>query len=402
MHDQAISIDAHDAEKSTFIYRRQSGLAWLVLKNIVLNAITLFFYRFWARTNWRRHLWSNVVLRGDPFEYTGTGLEMFKGFLIAMAILAPLLIGFEIFYRFVDPGGAIAQFGRWSYLCAISLLWIAAEFYARRYRASRTRWRGVAFALEARYGEYLGIYFKTTFMAAFTFFLMVPHASLKREIWFLQRTRFGDRFFSDGPESNKLLPYWMVVWVSAVVTMVAVGFTAAFIREKNIAGVRGAAVILDTLPSATLAAVAFAVMVIGYLVYRVAMFRLIANSVRIGEVSFVSAARSTRIFLDIAVFGILLMVGVVTLFFVALYFGVEGRPKLSASAGILFSFALISLSFFIYLFLRDVWLRPRIVKHLISTLTVVNAQLLDSIAAGAEQTISRGEGLADSFDVGIG
>lgn len=402
MLDQAIGADVDAGERSAMIYRRQSGLAWLVVKNIVLNTVTLFFYRFWARTNWRRHLWSNVVLRGDPFEYTGTGLEMFKGFLIALAILAPMLIGIEVLHRFFDTDTAIAQFGRHAYLLALAILWSAAGFYARRYRLSRTRWRGVAFALDAKFFEYLTMNLKTAAMTVFTLFLMAPQASLLSEMWFIQRSRLGDRFFSGEPDSNKLIPYWMVVWGGAIVTIVAVGFAAASIRERNIAGVRGVAAAADAIPAITIAVVAFVTLIVGYLVYRVAMFRLIANSVRIGEVSFVSAARSTRIFLHIAVFGILLMVGVFTLFFVALYFGVEGRTNWSASAGILFSFALISLSFFIYLFLRDVWLRPRIVGHLISTLTVVNAQLLDSIAAGNEQAISRGEGLADSFDVGIG
>ncbi len=402
MHDQAMSVDVPDAERTKVIFRHRSGLVWLVLKNIVLNVVTLFFYRFWARTNWRRHLWSSVVLRGDPFEYTGTGLEMFKGFLIALAILAPMLIGIEVLHRFVDPGSGIAQFGRHAYLFAMATLWIAAAFYARRYRLSRTRWRGVAFALDANLSEYVTLNFKTAAIAVLTIFLMVPQASLAREMWFIQRTRLGDRFFSGDPNSNKLMPYWMVVWVSALVTIITVGFTAASIREKNIAGIRGAAAMLDTIPSITLAVAAFVTLIVGYLVYRVAMFRLIANTVRIGDVSFVSAARSMRIFLHIAVFGISLMVSVFTVFFAALYFGVEGRPQLSASAGILFSVALITVSFLIYLFLRDVWLRPRIVGHLISTLTVENAKLLDSIAAGNEQAISRGEGLADSFDVGIG
>ncbi|MEJ1938895.1 DUF898 family protein, partial [Nostoc sp. NIES-2111] len=182
MHDQAIGADVDAGERSAMIYRRQSGLAWLVVKNIVLNAVTLFFYRFWARTNWRRHLWSNVVLRGDPFEYTGTGLEMFKGFLIALAILAPMLIGFEVLHRIFEAESAIAQFGRHAYLSALAILWIAADFYARRYRLSRTRWRGVAFALDAKFGEYVALNVKTGAMAVLTLFLMAPQAFFAREM----------------------------------------------------------------------------------------------------------------------------------------------------------------------------------------------------------------------------
>ncbi|MFM7304801.1 MAG: DUF898 family protein, partial [Alphaproteobacteria bacterium] len=73
-------------------YVTRPGLERLVLRNLGLNLVTLWFYRFWAKTRWRRHIWSNISLLGDPVEYTGTGAEMFKGFLIALAVLAPLFI----------------------------------------------------------------------------------------------------------------------------------------------------------------------------------------------------------------------------------------------------------------------------------------------------------------------
>ena len=44
------------ARRVTFVRRR--GLYPLLLQNVALNAITLSFYRFWARTARRRHYWS--------------------------------------------------------------------------------------------------------------------------------------------------------------------------------------------------------------------------------------------------------------------------------------------------------------------------------------------------------
>lgn len=48
-------------------------------KNFILNIITLFIYRSWAKTRIRRYLWSHININGQPLIYTGTGKELFKG-----------------------------------------------------------------------------------------------------------------------------------------------------------------------------------------------------------------------------------------------------------------------------------------------------------------------------------
>ena len=59
-----------------------------------LEFVTLGFYRFWLVTDIRRHLWSNTVVEGDAAEYTGRGRELLIGFLIALAILVPIYLGY--------------------------------------------------------------------------------------------------------------------------------------------------------------------------------------------------------------------------------------------------------------------------------------------------------------------
>lgn len=43
----------------------------LSFKNGLLNIVTLTLYRFWAKTEVRRRIWSGVSLNGEAFEYTG-------------------------------------------------------------------------------------------------------------------------------------------------------------------------------------------------------------------------------------------------------------------------------------------------------------------------------------------
>ena len=69
---------------------RLSELYAIFIPNLLLTIVTLGVYRFWAITRMRRYLWSRFVFLGERFEYTGTGGELFRGFLLAMLVLAAL------------------------------------------------------------------------------------------------------------------------------------------------------------------------------------------------------------------------------------------------------------------------------------------------------------------------
>ena len=67
-------------ERLNFSYVKRPGLLKLTIVNFLLSVITLGFYRFWAKTNVRKHIWSSVHINGEPLEYTGTSMEFSKAF----------------------------------------------------------------------------------------------------------------------------------------------------------------------------------------------------------------------------------------------------------------------------------------------------------------------------------
>src|SRR5262247_2709085 len=72
-----------------FVGRRRDY--WrLMIRGGLLQAITLGIYRFWLFTDMRRFLWAGTAVEGEPLEYTGTPLELFIGFLMAIGILVPV------------------------------------------------------------------------------------------------------------------------------------------------------------------------------------------------------------------------------------------------------------------------------------------------------------------------
>ena len=122
-------------------YLGKPGLFGIVVKNLLLTVITLGIYRFWARTRLRRYFWSNIVVSGEPIEYTGTGRELFVGFLIALAVLLPLGVVYTVVERAFLGDAAATVALKLLYFAVLATLIQAAKFRARRYRLSRTVFR---------------------------------------------------------------------------------------------------------------------------------------------------------------------------------------------------------------------------------------------------------------------
>lgn len=117
----------------------------LLIRGAVLLMFTLGIYRFWLTTDVRRFLWSNTEIAGEALEYTGTPLELLLGFLIAIAILIPVYAGF--FLAALDLG----FLGKLSGVVAFAALGVLGQyaiFRARRYRLTRTIYRGLRFHQE--------------------------------------------------------------------------------------------------------------------------------------------------------------------------------------------------------------------------------------------------------------
>ena len=88
------------AEPLALAWKQQAGLIGLSIVNFILRVLTLGIYHFWGKTEVRRRIWSAVRLNGEPLEYTGTGKELFIGFLVVLlcVFLPMLLVGGALVY----------------------------------------------------------------------------------------------------------------------------------------------------------------------------------------------------------------------------------------------------------------------------------------------------------------
>jgi uncharacterized membrane protein YjgN (DUF898 family) len=195
----------------------------IAVTNLLLIICTLGIYRFWAAARQRRYLWSRTHVIDDSLEWTGTGKEMFIGFLIVMCVLAPFFLFFQfLFPALIAHGQAEAAFGV-IFLFEIALLYLGgfARFRALRYRLSRTYWHGIRGGSDHPGWSYGGEYLGRVFLAAMTMWIAWPW--MATELWNARwnKMSFGPLQFSANVEAEGLGWPWALVYLVPIGALIA-------------------------------------------------------------------------------------------------------------------------------------------------------------------------------------
>jgi uncharacterized membrane protein YjgN (DUF898 family) len=166
----------------------EGALFRILLRGSLLQIPTFGFYRFWLITDVRRHLWSHTQLGGDAFEYSGRGRELLIGFLIALAILAPIYV---VFFLLTLEAERLQAFASVPLVAILYVLGYYAAYRARRYRATRTIFRGVRFWMTGSGWAYAGRAILWDLATILTLGLAYPWRSAALERYKMKNTRYG-------------------------------------------------------------------------------------------------------------------------------------------------------------------------------------------------------------------
>lgn len=194
----------------------------LLVRGAGLLMLTLGIYRFWLATDMRRFLWSNTQVDGETLEYTGTPIELLLGFLTAIAILIPVYAAF--FVAALDLG----PLGRWSGLIGFLALFVLGQYAvyrARRYRLTRTIYRGLRFHQGGSAWRYAvcAIFWWT--LTILTLGLAYPWKEARLERFKMRNTYYGDlagRFDGTGLSLFlRGLPMWLLIFIPLAAGVIA-------------------------------------------------------------------------------------------------------------------------------------------------------------------------------------
>ena len=197
-----------------------AGFAGLSVLNGVLRIFTLGIYHFWGKTEVRQRIWSSVRINGEPLEYRGTGGELLRGFLIVFFVflLPTMLLGFAA--SLISPAvSGVYQASLWA---ALLVLWGVGIHRARRYRLSRTRWRGIRGGLSGKPFGFAWTNLWTMVLIPLTFGWIIPWRAVRLQRALMQETRFGDKAFTFTATSGPLYKRYALVWFLSSVLVIAV------------------------------------------------------------------------------------------------------------------------------------------------------------------------------------
>lgn len=206
--------EVHRFELSQF---SSSSYIGLVLLNVLLNIVTLTLYRFWGKTAIRRRLWAETSLDGETFEYSGRGMELFIGFLIAtFTVFLPIILIFSAAQFFLDPISMSLVI--LPMYVVIFLLAFAAIFLARRYQLSRTQWRGIRLGMDGSAWGYGFFCLGQVLLTGITLGWWGPtgRQRMARRLW--KGARYGDTHFEFGRDQGDTLAgktylYFAIGWI---------------------------------------------------------------------------------------------------------------------------------------------------------------------------------------------
>src|SRR5215207_1743271 len=206
----------------------------LVKRGAAQELVTLGFYRFWLLTDIRRHLWSNTLVDGDAAEYTGRGKELLIGFLVALAILVPIYLGYLLIGLEAEHYQAFASIPLFLFFYLFGQF---AIFRARRYRLTRTVWRGVRFWMSGSGWIYALQASLWGLAMIFTLGLILPWRDAALERYKMQHTHYGElqgSFEGTGGEFFRKGWWLWLLTPIALVTYVGIPFVYALFKAVQL------------------------------------------------------------------------------------------------------------------------------------------------------------------------
>src|SRR5215211_1232604 len=294
-------------------FRGEPRPFWRLLAHgAVLLMITLGIYRFWLTTDIRRFLWSNTLLADESFEYTGTARELLLGFLFAIAVLVPLYVA--LFAVSLNLG----VIGQLSSVIAFVLLAVLGQFAiyrARRYRLTRTIYRGVRFHQSGSGWRYAACALFWWVMIALTLGLAYPFAQSRLERFKMRHTFFGNlpgRFVGSGwGLFFRGVLMWLIVMAPLIVTITVLmaqidwtGIASGAERPNGNVNAEIVELLKNTIPDFILKMILLGAVVgwfilaalILYPIFQAMMLRWWASGLRFGEVGLTSRLRTGGVY----------------------------------------------------------------------------------------------------------
>jgi len=383
----------------------------IILRGALLQLVTFGIYRFWLTTDARRFLWANTEIGGDSLEYAGTAMELFLGFLMAIALLVPVYVMLFI--------GSL-ELGVWSQLSSAGALMFLSVFgqyayyRARRYRLTRTVFRGIRFHQSGSPFLYA---LRSLFWGAVTllsFGLAFPWAQASLERYKLAHSHYGDWQGEFAGSGTRLFARGAALWLILIVAIVAaivVGTKfvdpTAFARAATPAGAKDPKVGIEVLKIMGLGSGVMVIAGAVYMILQAIVMRWWIEGLRFGPLAIATTLRKRQIlgaYLRCFGYALLLMFALSLIMSMAIgVVAVAVKPREDVN-----QLLVVGSTMAVYLVMAvGVWvfyqmtIKLRVWRLAVDSISLAGFEAIEYVRADASQPSSAvGEGLADAIGAG--
>lgn len=208
---------------------RGSELFMIKLLNWVLTGLTFGLYYPWAKVKTLKYLYSKVELNESPFLFSGTGKEIFKGF-IKLFVFAVVLYG-SFMYAQLTHNVMLAIVSGLGILIGLIILIPLALHGALRYRLSRTSWRGILMGYRGSRSHLCLQYYLQTLLTIITFGIYYAWMLNKLRTYIIGNIRFGALRFGYTGEGFEL---FIIRLKGSILTFLTLGIYYFWYQKESI------------------------------------------------------------------------------------------------------------------------------------------------------------------------
>ncbi len=177
-----------------------SEMLKMFIVNAFLTIISLGLYYPWAKANYLKYYYNQTEFKNSRFNFSGTGKEMFRGFIKVYLIFIIIYVGSYFVQYFDEIYGAIYSFI--GYLILFLIMPYAIHGFLR-YRTSRSSWRSIRFGYRGERAVFVKKYLLGLFLCIITLGVYWIWFKVDMKKYIFENIKFGNvntEYTADGSD----------------------------------------------------------------------------------------------------------------------------------------------------------------------------------------------------------
>lgn len=198
----------------------------ILIVNWILTVLTFGIYYPWARAKQLQYTYSNTTLNNESFHFSGTGSEIFKGFLKLILFYVLMMVGIFSLTALTKEPILVLIF---IYLFIFALMPFIIHG-SLRYRMSRTSYRGIRFGYRGSRSELTKQFYKDVFLTIISIGIYSSWLQMNLREYTHKNIRYGNINFSNNADGTE---YFLMNLKGYLLTIVTLGIYS-FWWQKDI------------------------------------------------------------------------------------------------------------------------------------------------------------------------